>query len=50
MMVSQKYRDTRSGEIKTELPLLDIPYFDEYNGDCAVGEFDHTPELEPDKE
>ena len=46
-MTSQRYRDTRSGEIKTELPLFEIPYFDEYHGDCQVGEFDNTPDLEP---
>jgi len=46
-MTSQKYRDTRTGEIKCLLPLLEIPYFEEYNGPLQPGDFKID---EPEKE
>jgi len=50
MFTSQRYRDTRNGEIVTQVPISLIGHFDEYDGECQVGEYDHTPELEPKQE
>ena len=41
-MPSQKFRDTRTGEIVTQIPIHDINHFDEYNGAVNVGDFDLT--------
>ena len=39
-MQSQKFRDTRTGEIVTQIPLTEIQHFDKYNGTTAAGDFD----------
>jgi hypothetical protein len=41
-MLSQKFRDSRTGEIKTVIPVLEIPYFDKYNGPLEDGDVDLT--------
>jgi len=37
---SQKFIDTRSGEIVTQVPISEIGHFEEYNGPLRVGDFD----------
>lgn len=50
MMISQRYRDSRTGEIKTLIPLMEIPYFDEYNGPLEAGDTDTEFETIRDQE
>lgn len=38
-MQSQKFVDTRNGEIKTVIPLLEIAHFEKYNGAADDGDF-----------
>jgi len=37
MMTSQRFIDSRTGEIVTTIPLSQIAYFDEYNGPVLAG-------------
>jgi len=37
-MESQKFIDTRTGEILTTIPLSEIAFFDKYEGPLKVGE------------
>lgn len=39
MLQSQKFIDTRSGEIVTQIPLFDIGHFEEYHGNLQAGDF-----------
>jgi len=38
---SQRYIDSRSGEIVTQIKLTEIPFFDEYDGTVQPGKFDY---------
>jgi len=40
MFKSQKFIDSRTGEIVTQVPLSQIQHFDEYNGPKECGQFD----------
>ena len=40
MFTSQKFIDTRTGEIVTLIPILDIRHFEKYNGSNDVGEYE----------
>ena len=40
MFTSQKFIDTRTGEIVIQVPVLDIRHFEEYAGSLEVGEFE----------
>ncbi len=37
---SQRFIDSRTGEIVTTIKLSEIAYFDKYSGDSEPGEFD----------
>jgi len=45
--VSQKFIDTRTGEIVTQVPLSQIAHFEEYNGPLQAGDFDTTKTKAP---
>lgn len=40
MFTSQKFIDTRTGEILTLIPIMDIKYFEKYYGSKDVGEYE----------
>ena len=40
---SQLFRDTRTGEIVSRVPVVDIAHFEKYAGDRQAGEFDAPP-------
>jgi len=40
-LTSQRYIDSRSGEIVTQIKLSEIPFFDEYDGTVLAGQFDY---------
>lgn len=40
MFTSQRFIDSRTGEIVTQVPLSQIQYFDEYGGPLQAGDFD----------
>lgn len=42
MFVSQKFVDTRTGEIVTQVPISEICNFEEYEGPLQAGDFDTT--------
>jgi len=46
MFTSQKFIDTRTGEIVIQVPVLDIGHFEKYHGTTDVGEIDHAKWLE----
>ena len=37
---SQKFIDTRTGEIVIQIPILDIRHFEKYHGSKDVGEYE----------
>ena len=39
---SQKFIDTRTGEIVIQVPIMDFAHFEKYTGSTAVGEFDNN--------
>ena len=41
-ITSQRFIDSRSGEIVTTIKLTEIAYFDKYAGDSEPGEFDRA--------
>lgn len=43
MFTSQKFIDTRSGEIVIQVPVLDINHFEKYRGSRDVGDYDSVP-------
>jgi len=42
-MKSQRFRDSRTGEIVTSVLISEIQHFNEYNGPTEAGEFDKPP-------
>ncbi len=45
MFTSQKFIDTRTGEIVIQIPILDIRHFEKYTGSAQVGDIvtqEHT--------
>jgi hypothetical protein len=49
MFTSQRYIDDRSGEIVTQIPLMEIAHFDEYNGPLQAGDV-KLPDAKPEPE
>jgi hypothetical protein len=43
MFTSQKFIDTRTGEIVIQVPVLDIGHFAKYHGSRDVGDYDSVP-------
>lgn len=39
LFTSQRFIDTRTGEIVIQIPVLDIRHFEKYAGSATVGEF-----------
>ena len=39
MFTSQKFIDTRTGEIVVQVPISEIGHFEEYNGALSAGDF-----------
>ena len=40
MFTSQKFIDTRTGEIVIQVPICEFAHFEKYTGSVNVGEFD----------
>lgn len=38
---SQKFIDTRTGEIVIQVPIMEFAHFEKYTGSTEVGEFDN---------
>lgn len=46
---SQKFIDTRTGEIVTQVPISEICSFNEYAGPLQAGDFDTTQAAKPEE-
>lgn len=46
---SQRFIDTRSGEIVTSVLISEIQHFEEYNGPLQKGDFDCSQVTEPEE-
>lgn len=42
LFTSQRFIDTRTGEIVIQIPILDIGHFEKYSGSKDVGEYDEV--------
>jgi len=39
-MMEQRFKDTRTGEIVTSIPIFEIVHYEKYNGHLQAGDFE----------